>query len=299
MKKHRIPRLLGDIFTIAAGSVLYAASLNIFFVPNRIAPGGASGLATLAHELFGVPVGLGVLAINLPLFLLGYRYLGRRFVGKTILAPLFMSVTIDITAAFLPRFTGDMPLAALYGGVIGGTGLALVFMRGATTGGSDLAARLLGIRFPHVPMGHMILSLDLFVILGAALAYRQVESALWTLIALFVSSQLIDRILSGADTGKMLTIMSGRSGEIAARILEDVRRGVTFLKATGAYTGADQEVLLCAVRRQEVFRVRAIIRETDPDAFVVISEAGEIIGEGFKPLHDPLLNRKPSKKRRE
>lgn len=145
-----------------------------------------------------------------------------------------------------------------------------------------MGAKLLSRKFPHIPMGKLIMAVDLVIVLAATLVYGTMESGLYALIMIFISSRLIDGVLYGADTGKMMLIVSDQNDAIAKRILEDIQRGVTVLKAQGAYTGEDKEVLLCVVRRQEVFQIRAVIKQTDPDAFIVVSDVGEIIGEGFK-----------------
>lgn len=282
MKKNRIKEYTIDAAAFLGGSALFAVAIDTFSAPNAIAPGGATGLATIFNYLTGLPIGTAILLINLPLFLLGWRFLGWRFLARTVAATILTSAFIDGLAPFLPQYQGDTLLAALYGGFLSGLGLGLVYLRGATTGGSDLGAKLLSLKLPHVPMGKLIMAVDLVIILAATVVYGTMESGLYAVIMLFISSRLIDGVLYGADTGKMMLIVSDRNDTIAARILHDVERGVTVLKAKGAYTGEDKEVLLCAVRRQEVFQIRAVIKSVDPDAFIVVSDVGEIIGEGFK-----------------
>lgn len=280
-KQNRI--VLVDVLYFLAGSVLFAVSVNSFTAPNRIAPGGITGLATVLNYLLGTPIGTMLFVINMPVFLWAIWDLGYRMVGKTILATLLCSVTIDLLSPVLPVYQGDHMLAAVFGGVLEGTGLSLVLLRGATTGGTDLIARLLERRLRSLSIGQLMMGVDALVILLSGFIYRSLESALYAFIAVFVSTRLIDTILYGADvgTGKMLFIMSEKNDEIAAKILSELERGVTALQSRGVYSGRGGEVLLCAVRRYEVSRVTDIVRSTDKNAFIIIGEAGEIAGEGF------------------
>lgn len=274
--------LLADAAVLLLGSLLYAASVNIFTAPNDIAPGGLTGIGTMLHHLFGLPIGTVMLVLNLPLFFLGGKILGWNFLSKTVAATLLVSAAIDVSAPWTPAYTGNPLLAAIYGGVLSGAGLAFIFLRGGTTGGTDVAARIIRHYRPHFSMGRLILILDLFIILAAGLVYQNVDSALYALIAIFASTMLIDNILYGAQMGKIIYIVSDHSRELAQAITTRCQRGVTLLDAQGAYSGAEKPMLFCVVRRPEVARLRKVVFETDPHAFVVIGEAGEIIGEGFQ-----------------
>ena len=273
---------MADAVVLLLGSLLYAASVNIFTAPNDIAPGGLTGIGIILHSLFGLPVGTVMLLFNLPLFYAGGKILGWKFLGKTVIATLLVSAAIDLSAPWAPAYTGNPLLAAIYGGVLSGAGLALIFLRGGTTGGTDIAARIIRHYRPHFSMGRLILVLDLFIIVAAGLVYRNVDSALYALIAIFASSMLIDNILYGAQMGKVIYIVSDHSQTLAQAITTQCQRGVTLLDAQGAYSGKDKSMLFCVVRRPEVARLRRVVYETDPHAFMVIAEAGEIIGEGFQ-----------------
>lgn len=264
------------------GSLSYAVSVNMFTAPNQIAPGGVTGAATLLNYAFGLPIGTMILVINLPLLLAAWRKCGAGFTLRTLIVTVLSSVIIDAAAPFLPAFRGDMILTALFGGVLAGLGLGLIYMRGATTGGSEIVARLLERRLRHLPIGRLILLVDTVVVAVSALVYRQLESALYALVLIFVSSLVMDAIVYGGDRGKMLLIMSREEEEIARRILAQMERGVTVLKAAGGYTGEDRRVLLCAVRRSEVYQLRTLVYDTDPDAFLIVVSTEEVLGEGFK-----------------
>ncbi len=282
--KERMQEILKDILFFAAGSLIYAVSINEFTAPNHIAPGGVTGISTMVNYIAGWPIGMLSLLLNIPIFIWAIIEIGYRLVGKTIIATVLLSVTIDLVGKVIPAYTGDQMLAALFGGILEGIGLSLVFMRGGTTGGSDLVARLLGRRLRNLSMGKLMLGVDLTVVLVSAFVYKSIESALYAIIAIFVSTRLIDAILYGTDigTGKLLFIMSAKNDEISQDILTDMDRGVTVLKSRGAYSGREGEVLLCAVRRYEVVKVKDIVRQHDKDAFMIVGDAGEISGEGFR-----------------
>ena len=253
--------LLWDGAAFIAGSFLFAVAVNVFTAPNNIAPGGLTGLSTMANYLFGAPIGTTILIFNIPLFIWGVVKVNFRFILKTLAATVISSITIDVTAGLFPPYRGDLMLAALFSGVLSGAGLGLIFMRGGTTGGTDLV-----------------------VVVISAFVYRNYESPLYAIINIFVTSRLIDAVLYGADTGtgKMMFIISPKNKEIAGRIMTEISRGVTELRSRGGYRGEEGEVLLCAVRRSEVYKTQDIIRSVDPDAFVIVGDAGQISGEGFK-----------------
>ena len=292
MKKMEFTRkqaweLLWDGVAFLAGSFLFAVAVNVFTAPNNIAPGGLTGLATMINYLFGAPIGTTILVFNVPLFIWGVLQINFRFILKTLAATVISSVTIDLTAGLFPPYQGDLMLAALFSGVLSGAGLGLIFMRGGTTGGTDLVANLIGRNFRHLSLGKLVLLVDLVVVLISAFVYRNYESPLYAFINIFVSSKLIDAVLYGADTGtgKMMFIISPKNKEIAQRIMTEISRGVTELRSRGAYRGEEGEVLLCAGRRSEVYKTQDIIRSVDPDAFVIVGDAGQISGEGFKQSH--------------
>lgn len=274
-------RLLADGLILLLGSLLYAASVNVFTAPNGIAPGGLTGIATMLNHLFGLPIGTVMLLLNLPLFFAGGKILGWKFLGKTIAATLAASIAIDLSAPWVPQYTGNPLLAALYGGVLSGAGLAFIFLRGGTTGGTDITARIIRHYRPHFSMGRLMLIIDLFIIIAAALVYHNVDSALYALVTIYASAVLIDKFLYGAKMGKVIYIVSDHSAEMARAITTRCQRGVTLLDAQGAYSGKEKNMIFCVVRGPEVSRLRRVVYETDPHAFMVIAEAGEIIGEGF------------------
>lgn len=286
IKKHeKFYEISKDLIFYIIGSVIYSVSVSVFTAPNKIAPGGVTGIATILHYAFGLPIGIMFFVLNIPLFILSMRFIGGRFIIRTVICTTLISVFVDLFQ-LLPQYEyhGDLLLASLYGGILSGAGLGLVFLRGATTGGTDIASKLLRIKYPHVPMGRMMMFIDFLIVMAAAIYFRSLNDALYALITIFVCSKVIDGILYGSDNGRMVMIVSDKEREIADAISDEINRGVTLLKGKGYYSGADRDVLMCAVRRPETARLRAIVRKADPAAFIIMCEAGEVIGEGFKPI---------------
>lgn len=283
-KAGKAKTLLIDFLVMLAGSCIYAVSVNAFTAPNNIAPGGITGIATMLNYLFSTPIGMAVLVINIPIILWAIVEIGYKLVTKTIVAILLSSITIDLFAYFIPAYRGDPILVAICAGVCEGVGLSLAFIRGATTGGTDMIARLLGHRFPHFSMGKLMLVIDGLIVVASAFVFKSIENALYACIVIFVSTSIIDAILYGTDsgTGKLFFVMSPKVREMGERIMGELDRGVTYLDSKGGYSKEPGETLLCAVRRFEVYQIQEIIRSEDKDAFVIVGDAGEITGEGFK-----------------
>ena len=281
----RVKTILLDLAFMAAGAVVYAVSVNAFTSPNNIAPGGVTGIATMLNYLFSTPIGLVAFLINIPIILWAVVEIGYKLVAKSVAAILLSSAAIDLLAPIVPSYQGNMILVALFAGLCEGLGLSLTFLRGATTGGTDMLARLLGRRKPHLSMGKLMLAVDGLIVLASAFVYGSIENAMYACIVIFVSTRLIDSILYGTDvgTGKLFFVMSPKVRQMGDRIIREV--DVTYLDSHGGYTNEPGETMLCAVRRFEVFQVQAIIREEDRDAFVIVGDAGQITGEGFRSAH--------------
>jgi uncharacterized membrane-anchored protein YitT (DUF2179 family) len=271
-----------DILFDVLGCAMFTVGIQMFSSPNRIAPGGVTGLSVILNYLTGWSVGSFSLLLNLPLLALAWLFLGMKFTLKTLKTVLIMSLLLDMGGRIVPAYVGEPMLAALYGGVFEGLGLALVMMRGGTTGGSDIVSRLLQLKFPGLSVGRLLLVIDGCVLVTAAFVYRNIENALYGLIAIFASTRILDSILYGLDTGRVLMIISRRHAEIADAINRQLGRGCTRLRAEGSYTGEERPVLYSAVRKAEFFALKRIVYRADPAAFVVALEASEIVGEGFK-----------------
>lgn len=272
---------LTDIICIIVGGIIWSVGINVFHVPNDIAPGGYSGLATVLHSLFNLPVGAMIAIMNIPTFIISIKKYGKDFIIKTLLSIIFTSAIIDITALFLPTFTEDMLLASIAGAAISGVGLGLIYQRDITTGGTSLLGKLIHDKFPAISFAQMILILDAIVVIIAAIAYRDWKNALYAAVAIVITEIILDIMIAGIHTGKLVYIISKENEAISQKIMTEMDRGMTALKGKGCYTKTDKEVLMVVVRKLELPHVKKIIREIDKDAFVIIGDVSEIHGEGF------------------
>ena len=266
---------------ILLGCLLGAAAYPAFLIPNNIAPGGLTGVATILNYLFHWPVGTVSLLLNVPLFIIGYRSMGRIFAFRSLIATLLFSVLIDVLP--IRPVSEDPLLGTLFGGVVLGVGLGLILRGGATTGGTDMIARMVHRRLSFISVGMFLFAIDCLVVLGAAVAIGT-EQALYAFICIYVCSRVIDAVMMGFGSNKACFIMSARWESITTRLMNEIGRGVTHLDARGAYSGRQQPVVLCVTARQEVMAVKRIVREEDEKAFLFITEAHEALGEGFTRL---------------
>ena len=267
---------------ILLGALIGGAAYPLFMTPNRIAPGGITGIATILNHLFHWPVGIVSLILNLPLFLISYRAMGRIFAFRSLVATIFFTLSIDMP---LKPMTNDPLLGALYGGAMLGCGLGLIMRGGATTGGSDMIARMVHKRFQFISTGSFLFAIDCAVVISAGFLIGTSE-ALYALINIFLSAKVMDTIIVGFSSNKACFVMSSRWQVIADRIMRDMDRGVTLLTARGAYTGTERPTLLCVISRSEIMAFKRILREEDEKAFVIIVEAHEAIGDGFTLLSE-------------
>ena len=280
-KNDRARSLLASYGQIAAGCVIGGAAYPLFLVPNSIAPGGLTGVATILNHLLGLPVGTTSLVMNIPLFILGWHAMGRIFVWRSLMATVLFSLAIDLIG--LAPVTLDPLLGTLYGGVLLGAGLGLILRGGATTGGTDMVARMVHRRFPGLSVGTFLFAIDFVVVVLAGLLMG-VSEALYALICIFVSSKVIDAVMVGFTANKACYIISERWEQVSARILKEMDRGATLLTAQGAYSRGERPVILCVAARSEVPALKSIVREEDEHAFMFVTEAHEALGEGFARL---------------
>lgn len=263
------------------GSVLFALAFDWFFAVNQVAMGGVTGLAQVIHILVpGLSVGTLAFLLNIPLFLAGWKFIGFHLLASSLFSMVVTSFAIDTIAALHTFAPMDPMLASLCGGALMGFGLGLVFSQGATTGGTDIVARLLKLKFPWLPMGKLVLVPDGVVLCLAALAFGRVEAALYGAVAIFVSGRVMDTVLYGLDTSKVAYIISDHWKELAGVLLE-MDRGVTILRGQGAWTGDEKRVLLIAFKQKEIVQIKRTVHETDPRAFMIVCDAHDVLGEGF------------------
>ncbi len=272
-----------DLLFLLIGTALVGLAIAVFTVPNDIAPGGVSGLATaLARLTPHVSVGVWALLLNLPLLLACWRRMGLRPLALTLLATLLLSGCIDLASALLPGYTNNPLLAAVAGGAISGLGIGLLFLRGISTGGTDLAALLLKRWLPNVPSGTMLLAVDGLVVAIAVLVFKDIEVALYSTIAIVVSSKVIDALAQGVDYAKVIYTVTDRGEEVARALNEQTIRGTTVLPARGGWTGNEKEVVITVTRRNVLAQTLRIIKQTDPASFTYVTDSTEVHGEGFK-----------------
>lgn len=279
-----IKKTVKDILWYFIGCFIFSAAVSLFVSPNEISPGGLTGIATALNYLFNLPTGITLFLINIPILILGFVKFGGYFIIKTAIATLMLSFTLTITDSMLPEFKIDKILASVFGGILMGLGLSIVLRHGATTGGIDILAKFINIKLRHLTVGRLILIMDGIVISFAALVYGNIESVLYSVISMYASSRVMDIVLYGADKGRIIYIISSKNEEICKDIISLIGRGTTILSGKGGYTGKDRSILFCTVRIHEVQSVYSVVDKYDKNAFIVVSEAGEIIGEGFKLL---------------
>ena len=276
-------QLLKDYALIVLGTFLAALSLPLFFLPYDIAPGGISGISTVLASVLPLSVGLISFVLNVPLFLIGWRTVGWRFAVRSFIAMSLMSLFIDLVP--VRDVSGNVMLASVFGGVLLGVGLGLVVRAGATTGGTDMAAKMIHSRVAFLPIAAILFLIDGLVVAVAALAFG-LQAALWALIALFVSSQAMDSVIKGFNTAMQFMIISRDAEEIVRRIHTEIDRGCTSLMAEGTYSRLPVGTLLCVVSRTEAPRLKKLVAEVDPQAFVTVCNVHEALGEGFTGIDD-------------
>ena len=275
--------IVRDYLLVVLGSLLLALAFIWFFIPHDIAPGGVTGISTVISHLTGFGVGLLSFVINLPLFLAGWRQVGWRFAVRSFFAMMLVSLFIDT----IPQkdLTGDPLLAAAFGGVVMGVGLGIVVRAGASTGGTDMAAKMVHRLMSFLTIPVVLFAIDAVVVLAAAMVFG-LQAAFFALIALYTSTVAMDGVIKGFDTAMQFTIITHSPQAIIARIHAELERGCTSFKATGTYSGDEIGTLLCVVSRMEVARLKKLIAEEDPLAFVTVCSVHEALGEGFSGIHE-------------
>ena len=285
MRQETATELARDAALLVAGSLLFAVGLDCFMVPSGLAAGGITGLATVTHALFGLPVGLQTIAANIVLLALVARRGDRRYLFRTIAGLVVSSVLTDVLAPFMPApAKGDLLLAALMGGAVSGAGLGLVFRSGGNTGGVDIIAQHLA-RRTGFGVGAITIVIDMLVI-AISIPVFSLTNALYALVCMFVSGRVTDAVVDGPRTVRAAYVVSEKHDEIAHEILNGLHRGCTEFAARGLWTGEDRPVLMCVLSRAEVTRLKSIVSQIDPAAIVIISEVYEAFGEGFRHMEE-------------
>ena len=276
-----------DTVMIIIAAAVYSLGVHCFISPNDIAPGGVTGIAIIVSGLTPLKVGTLIFAFNIPLMILGFIFLGKATMIKTLISVSMITVFTDTLSEFMPTYDaqgGNGIMAAIFGGALMGIGLGLNYLHESTSGGSDIVIKMIQKRAPDLKIGAITAVLDVFVVGLGMLVYRDINVVLFAVVTIFVQSKFIDFLVYGTQESRFLMIFSERSQEIAQRLLAQ-ERGVTLFKARGAYSGSEREVIATAVHRTAYSKVKRIIREVDPNAFVITTSAGEVLGEGFGNLN--------------
>lgn len=284
MTRRTVGLAIRDVVGITVGCVIYALSFALFVIPRNLAPGGISGLAIVINHFFGqVPIGVTIIILNAPLFLISFKRLGRGFLWRSIYATVISSVLIDVMVRYTNGFEVDMLLSSVYAGVIMGIGIGVIFRFFGSTGGTDLLAQLLS---EHIGLtfGTTLLVIDTVIIVLSGVAFKSVTIPLYSILSLYISSKTIDLVQEGMSFSKAAWVVSSQPEEIAARIMSELERGVTKFTAVGAYTSEPKEVVFCVVPQSQISHLKQIVHDVDPNAFVAIMEVTETLGQGFKEL---------------
>jgi len=288
MDRKRAKTELKSFVKISFGLFLLALGLNMFLVPNKIAAGGISGIGTILYHLLGLPVGTSMLVMNVFLFLIAFKVIGKTFGARSIFATILLSLMIDGMNYIIPMeaFTDDLLIAVIFGDLLSGMGMAIVFNNRASTGGTDIIAKIINKR-SHLEIGKSLLIIDFIIAASAGFLLQSVDVGMYSLLAVLINTFTIDAFLVSINVKKQAFIISKKHENIKQRIFEEVKRGVTYLDARGGYSGHEKKAILCVVGSRQIHILLQIVREEDPQAFVAISNVNETRGEGFKDLKSP------------
>ena len=279
--KNKIVRTIHEYLIITVGAIIYSIAFCCWYEPNNLSVGGFTGISQIInHYIPTVPIGIMSIVLNIPLFIMGVRLLGKHLLASSIYAMTISYIIIDLINSVYTFPSADPLLCSLFGGVMVGVSGGVMMLAGATTGGSELMARLLKFKYRHIPIGHFLLAIDLIVIIGYTLAFNTFNNALYGVIALYVTSVAMNNVIYGSDTAKMAYIISDKAPEITKGLLE-LDFGVTILDGKGAYSGNPTKVIMCVFKSREISQIKEFVSDTDSNAFIIVCEAHEVMGEGF------------------
>lgn len=282
--KHSWLQKIKKFIMMFFGSSLYAFAISTIADPNSMAPGGVAGLSIVLSRVIPLQTGTIIWCINIPILLLGLWKFGGKFIISTVYCTAVMSVMTNVFGASIPALTNDVFLAAIYGGALMAIGIGCVFKAGSTTGGADIIVKILRLKFPHMKTSVLFLLLDVAVVSFSAIVFKNIETAMYAGLTVFVCSTVLDIVLYGKDSAKLIYIISDKSEAIAKRLLADLDLGVTYVQGTGAYSGKEKKVIMCVVKKQVAPKTEDVVKEEDPMAFMIVTSATEIYGEGYKNL---------------
>jgi len=280
-KSDKFKQILKEMLETILGALIMAAGVSLFLLPNQLSSGGIAGVATIFYYLLNIPMGIVIIAINIPLFLFSMYKVGKMFFLKSTLGTVAMSVFIDLLDKIEP-LTNDRFLACIYGGILLGLGTTLLLKSESSTGGSDLISYIAKKYKPTVRSGNIIVIIDIIIIALNVIFFKEIEIGLYSAIAIYIMGKIIDIFFEGINFTKLMIIVSNKSEEIAKQIDQKVARGSTGLYGKGMYTNENKLILMCAVYRKDVARIKIIAKEIDPKSFIVITNSREVVGQGFK-----------------
>lgn len=272
--------IIKEFLVTTIGATLFAAGFSLFLQPHSIAPGGLVGVSVIVHYLTEIPSGAFIFAMNIPLWILAYTKIGKRFTLTTMYSVTISSFLIDFFA--LINLETEPLLASIYGGILLGLGLGMIFAIGGSTGGTDIITRLIQLYNPHLSIGQVMIFVDLSIVLSGVIIFRSINKGLYAIIALSIMSKVIDMVIEGPDNAKMVYIISDKNEEIAQKIIEEVQRGATILDGHGAYTKAHKNVIICALKVKQIPVMKEVVIKIDPTAFMIVTDVREVLGDGFK-----------------
>lgn len=285
-KKNTFRELARKFILITIGTIIYSLAIAIFIDPNKLAPGGVTGIAVIISNLVNLKTGTLILIINIPIMLFGWWKFGIKFIISTIYVTFTSSFMINLMNEHIilkyGLITNDMILSCITGGVLLGFGIAIVFKQGATTGGTDVIVKALRQKYKHIKTGTIFLTTDAFIIIASAIVFKNIQVALYATITVVVANIILDLTLYGKDNAKLLYIISDNHEKITKRILDELDIGATYLKAEGAYTNYNKNVIMCVCRKYNYTKVREIIKEEDINAFFIVTNSTEVFGDGYK-----------------
>lgn len=280
MSKFLTKEKLKNNILFLIGPIITAFGISVFFTPNKVVSGGVSGLSTILYHIAKIPPGLSFAVINILFLLISFKVIGREFVFKTIIGAANISLFVQIFSE-LPPMTNDIVLASVFGSLLYGFGIGLTLLSGGSTGGTDILGRLLQHFFPHFKIGKLLLFVDAAVILTSLITFRQIDLALWGIVALFLSTFSVDRLIQKLNVSKLAFVVTEKGVEISEKLVSTSPRGVTIIDVVGAYTMEKKETLMCALKEAEIPEFQRKILEIDPEAFIIFSESQQIVGNGF------------------
>lgn len=284
--KEKVLSYLVSYAKIIGGGAIYGLGFQFFCYPNDVVSGGVAGIAMIINYLTGLPVGVMTILINIPLFLFSWKKFGLNFLIGSLVGMLSLSVSIDLFSLVDFAFTHDVLLGAVFGGILKGLGLGLVCSANATTGGVDIVAKFLRRKYQYINFGTFMLILDVVVITAFALIFDRYESGMYSVISLYLDSRLIDLVLYGAVNSKVCYVITDESAKVKDAIMNKLHRGVTYLHGEGAWSGVEKDVILCVIKQSQIVELKKLVRESDENAFMIVSDSREVFGKGFTYIGD-------------